>query len=168
MLARQRCPVDVEPPAHAQVGREGEEGGEDVAVEGGHGTDLDERRLAHGRPAATPGDRPRGVRVQAVRGLGELEVGALGRAQERVEEAAGEGDVVVDHEQPVAFIGRVVGEQRVEVLELAARAGRRGHDIDLVAALEQSRSRGVHQRSRPLDAEREHAPPRRLASRRAL
>ncbi len=67
---------------------------------------------------APPRLRPRGMRVQAVGGLGELQREALAQEQEAVEEAARQLDVVVDHEQPVATLGRVGGEQPVEVLEL--------------------------------------------------
>src|ERR1019366_1223110 len=60
MLTRERRPVDVQAPAHAQVGewQQRREGG---ARERGHGTDLDEARLAPNavRPAA--GAPPRGA-----------------------------------------------------------------------------------------------------------
>ncbi len=50
--------------------------------------------------------------------LGEREVEALGQEQEHVEEATGQRDVVVDHEQPVMAGGGVLAQERVEVLEL--------------------------------------------------
>ena len=112
-------------------------------------------RAVDARPAAR--DRPRGVGVQAVRGLREPQPGGLGGVQEAVEEAARERDVVVDDEQPVEAVGRVGGEQRVEVLELAARAGRRGVDLDLVPAAQQLGPRRVHDHRGPLDPEHEHA-----------
>jgi hypothetical protein len=100
----------------------------------------------------------RRVTGQAACRLGESQPGALGRAQEGVEEAARERDVVVDHEQPVVGRQRVGGDERVEVLELAARALGHGDHVDRVAAARELRPRGAHQRARPLDAERQHAP----------
>ena len=56
--------------------------------------------------------------------LGQFQAKALAQKQEAVQEAARQLDVVVDHQQPVTTLGRVFGEQPVEVLELApARAG---------------------------------------------
>ena len=52
-------------------------------------------------------------------GLGQAQVKALGQEHERVEEAARQGHVVVDHQQPVVALSGVLGQQRVEVLEAA-------------------------------------------------
>ena len=125
VLGRDGGPVDVEPPAHRQALGEGQQHVEAVAVEGGHRADLDEGRLARGGARVPARHRPGGMRVQPVRGLGELQAGALGGAQEGVQEAARQRDVVVDDEQPVVGRRRMRGEQRVEVLELAALALRR-------------------------------------------
>ena len=91
-------------------------------------------------------DAPGGVRAAAVRRLGEPQLEALGEEQERVEEAARQRDVVVEHEQPVAAVERVRGEQRVEVLELAARRRRRlVRDLDVVARARAARRARRHQ-----------------------
>ena len=63
-------------------------------------------------PGAPARDLPGGVRGERVRGLGEPQPEALGAQQEGVEEAARELDVVVDEQQPVGAVGRVLGEQR--------------------------------------------------------
>ena len=92
--------MHVEAPAHAQR-RERQQDAERVAVKGRDRADLDEGRLAHEADRAAARDRPGGVARQAVRGLGELELEALGERDERVEEAGGQRDVVVDDEHPV-------------------------------------------------------------------
>ncbi len=66
-------------------------------------------------------------------GLGEGQAEPLAQEQEAIDEPAGELDVVVDDEQPVVTGGRVLGEQRVEALELAAAERRDGVQLDLVA-----------------------------------
>ena len=71
------------------------------AGEGRHGADLHEARLAHDAARVPARDRPRRVRVQAMRGLRERQREALAQEQEAVEEAARQLHVVVDHEQPV-------------------------------------------------------------------
>ena len=158
---RHRGPVDVQPPAHPQALGEGQQHVEAVAMKGRHGADLHEGRLAHGGARVPARDRPGGMGVQAVGGLGELQPGALGRPQEGIEEPARQRDVVVDDQQPVVGRGRVRGEQRVEVLELAALALGRGDDVDRVAAAQQFGACGGHERAGALDAHREHAPARR-------
>ncbi len=73
--------------------------------EGRHRADLDEGRLAHHARRPPPRDRPGGVGVQPVAGLREAQRETLAEEQEPVEEAAGELDVVIDHEQPVVAGG---------------------------------------------------------------
>ena len=68
-----------------------------------HRADLDEARLAHDAPGARRVTRPRGVRAQPVRRLGEVEGEALREEQEAVEEAARQHDVVVETQQPVVI-----------------------------------------------------------------
>ena len=119
-------PVDVEPPAHRQALGEGQQHVEAVAVKGGHRADLDERRLARGarRGAGASPARRRGSAAGARAGRASGRVRSAAH-RKRVEEAARQRDVVVDDEQPVVGRRRVRGEQRVEVLELAALALRR-------------------------------------------
>ncbi len=71
--------------------------------------------------------------MAAVRGLGEAQPGVAPRTAGAVEEAARQRDVVVDDEHPVERLEVAAVEQRVEVLELAARPGARDGDLDLVA-----------------------------------
>ncbi len=80
-----------------------------------------------------------------MRGLGEREAEALRDEQERVEEAGGQHDVVVDEQQPVGAVGRVRGERRAQVRPLA-EPGRAGREVqrDVVARARElgARSRG--------------------------
>ena len=103
VLARQRRPVQVESPAGAQR-RERQQRVERGVVKPDDRADLDEPRLADDglRPAA--GDLPGGVRVRPMGRLGETQVKALGQEHERVEEAARQRHVVVDHQQPVVAL----------------------------------------------------------------
>ena len=167
VLAGHRRPVGVQTPAHPQLG-EGQESGEGGAGERGHRADLHEAHLAHDAARAPPRLRPRGVRVQAVGGLRDLQREAVTQEQEAVEEAVGKLDVVVDHEQPVAGVGWMGREQAVEVLELSQPAGRTGVQLHIVARAQQLRTHpfGEAAALRALDAEREHAPQGRTAARR--
>ena len=89
--------------------------------ERGHRADLDERasraRRRRGRRRVTG---HAACECSRWAGWASSEAGVLGAVQEAVEEAARQHDVVVDDEQPVEAGRRVLGEQRVEVLELAA------------------------------------------------
>ena len=125
VLAGERRPVRVEAPAHAQVG-ERQQRRERVAMERGHGADLDEvRRRAPVSPAW------RRVTAQAACEWWRCAGWAIRRpycsagVQERVEEPARQRDVVVEHEQPVEAPEVAARQQRVEVLELAAVAAAR-------------------------------------------
>ncbi len=104
-----------------------------VPGERSHRADLHEARLAHDAAGAAAGDRPGGVRVQAVGGLCERQREALAQEQEAVEEAARQLHVVVDHQQPVVAVGGMLGEQPVEVLELAPSIRRASVQLDVVA-----------------------------------
>ena len=76
--------------------------------------------------------RMRAEIVEAMRGLRQREREVLAQEQEPVEEAPRQLHVVVHDEQPVASVGRVLGEQRVEVLELSAALGRGAVELDMV------------------------------------
>ena len=117
-------PVRVQPPAHLQRG-ERQQDAERVGVDRRHRPELDEARAPGEQPRAPARDRPGGVRRERVRGLGEAQAEALGREQERVEEAGGQHDVVVDDQQPVGAVGRVRGEAGAQVGPLAERRARR-------------------------------------------
>ena len=68
-----------------------------------------------------------------MRRLGELQREALAQEQEAVEKAPRQLDVVVDHDQPVVIVGRVLCEQAVEVLELAGPPRRARAEGDVMA-----------------------------------
>ena len=70
-------------------------------------------------------------------GLGQLQREALAEEQEAVEEAACQLDVVIDDQQPVVTVGRVPGEQPVEVLELAPSFGRGAVQLDVMSRAQQ-------------------------------
>ena len=61
-----------------------------------------------------------------MRRLGQPEAEPLRHEQERVEEAGGQDDVVVDEQQPVGAVGRVGGERRAQVGPLARSPGAPG------------------------------------------
>ena len=100
-------------------------------------------------------------------GLGELQLEALAQEQQAVEKAARQRHVVIDDEQPVLTLGRVVGEQPVEVLELAHASGLARVQLHPVAGAQQLRVCSCGQRAalRSLDPEHQHASPwRKLSS----
>ena len=70
-------------------------------------------------------------------GLRQRQREALAQEQEAVEEAARQLDVVVDHQQPVVAVGRMVRKQQVEVLELATTARVGGVQLDVMARAQQ-------------------------------
>ena len=127
------------------------------AVTGPISTKCDSRTAPPARRRVT---LPGGVRVPPVGGLGELQAGVLGAGHEAVEEPARQDDVVVEDDQPVEARARMLGEQRVEVLELARVAHRDRVHRDLVARAVQLDAGGAHEPAGPLDAEHEDAPPR--------
>ena len=92
-------------------------------------------------------------------GLGQTQVKALGQEHERVEEAARQRHVVVDHQQPVVALGGMLGEQRVEVLEAAPVARVGLGERDRVARAQQFRASGRQQVRdvRALHGDRQHA-----------
>ncbi len=69
------------------------------------------------------------MRAQAVRRLRQRQREALAEEHEAVEEAARQLDVVVEDQQPVVPLRRMLDQQPVEVLELAEHA--RGCDVQL-------------------------------------
>ena len=99
-LGGQRRPVQIEPPAEAQLGERQQLGG-GAPPEGGRAGRS--RRSASRAPAtrAPPRDAPGGVAALALRGLGEVELEALADGHEAIEEALWQAQVVVDDEQPV-------------------------------------------------------------------
>ncbi len=121
VLARQRRPVQVQSPAEPQR-RERQQRVERCVVKADDRPDLDEPRLAD------DGLRRRRVTSQAAcerrrwAGWASTQVKALGQEHERVEEAARQRDVVVDHQQPVVGPVGMRRQQRVEVLEASAVA----------------------------------------------
>src|ERR1700729_3640091 len=131
VLARQRRPVHVKAPAHAQVGK-WQQRGERGASKRGYGPNLHEACLAHQRMAPAASHLPGGVRSAAVGGLGKIKLETLGKQQKAVEKPARKHDVVVKDEQPVACVGGMRVEQQVEVLELAAVGGRADAELDLM------------------------------------
>ncbi len=100
--------------------------------------------------------------------LGEGQGEVLAKEQEAIEKAGRELDVVVDHEQPVVSVERMLGEQAVEVLKTTAPFRWAGVDVELmtrapklgVDRARQLGSLGTH------DSQREHAPVRWAAPRR--
>ena len=88
--------------------------------------------------------------------------------RKRSRKRGAEDDVVVDDEQPVVAGGRMLGEQRVEVLELAGVAHRDRVHVHLVARAVKLGAQRGHQPAGPLDAEHEHAAPGRRRARGAV
>ena len=111
----------------------GQQSAERDGRERGDRPDLDERRLARDASRAPARLRPRRMRVQAMRRLGELQGEALAEEQEAIDEPGAQLDVVVDEQQPVVAIGRMGGEQPVQVLELPSPAGRARVQLDVMA-----------------------------------
>src|ERR1700722_15959062 len=146
VLARQRRPVHVKAPAHAQVGK-WQQRGERGASKRGHRPDLHEARLAYQAVAPAASHLPGGMRSAAVGGLGKVKLETLGKQQKAVEKTAGKHDVVVEDEQPVACVGGVRVEQQVEVLELAAVARRADAELDLMPGARQLVTNALHQRA---------------------
>ncbi len=136
-----------------------------IAVTGPISTKRVRRAIVRGSAA---GDRPGGVRGERVRGLGELQAEALGDEHERVEEAGGEDDVVVDDAAASRLPGRMRGERVAQVRPLAESGRARSEvELDVVAralqlGADRLRDRGV---LRPRDAGDEHVPARRVGRR---
>ena len=99
--------------------------------------------------------------MQPVRGLGQAQPRRLGDVEEDVEERRRQRHVVVDDEHPVELGQRLAGQQRVEILELAAVPGGAGADHDVVTRAFELRDRGGQQAGHvgPLDGEHEDAAP---------
>ena len=164
--AGQRRPVQVKAPTHSQL-RERQQHRERRARKRGHGADLDEGGLAHDAAQLPPRLRPGSVRAQAVGRLGQLQLEALAQEEEAVEKAVRQLHVVVDHQQPVVAICGVLGQQPVEILELAAGARAVKLHDHVVARAQQLRARALCLAPvlGALDAEHEHAAPRGLLAR---
>ena len=64
--------------------------------------------------------------------LSEAQREPLSQEDERVQEPAGQRDVVVDDHKPVVPAGGVLREQRIQVLELAPVTGVSRGEADLV------------------------------------
>ena len=91
MLAGERRPVHIQAPAHAHGGK-GQQQGEGVMSESGHGADLDKARLVCHAARFAPRNGPGSVRIEPVRGLSELQSEALAQEQEAVEKAPRQRD----------------------------------------------------------------------------
>ena len=111
-----------------------------------------------GRPAAR--HLPGRVRAPTVSGLRQRQSEALGEEEEYVEEAGRQRHVIVDRHEPVVTRSGMVGEERVEVLELTPAIDGLAGEVDVVArALELvARRREQVWLVGSLDAEHEHAP----------
>ena len=97
--------------------------------------------------------------------LREHEREALSEEHERVEEAARECHVVVNHEQPVVSMSGMGAEQVLKVFELPALSGVRRQELDLVTRAQQLRVR-CGQQVPPVDAlDAEQQPAGRTAAR---
>ena len=142
-LARERGPVEVEAPSVAELGEREQLGGRPLS-ERGHRPDLDEAGLADERGRPPPRDLPGRMAAERLRRLRQVKAKRLTNRNEPVKERARKAHVVVDDERPVGKPppsgraerssgpagwpsgpgrpprGRRIGQQPVQVLELAA------------------------------------------------